>query len=74
MNKDGLTEFKDPSIRNLLYSYFKGRNEDISIEAAIRFSRAVQKTRKMKQQKQQKEELLNINQQGPALITPPAGQ
>jgi hypothetical protein len=76
MNKDGLTEFKDPNMRNLLYSYFKGRNEDISVEAAIRFSRAVQKTRKMQQQKQkqQQEQLLNINQQGPALITPPAGQ
>lgn len=72
MNKDGLTEFKDPKMRSLLLSYFKGRNEDIPIEAAIRFSRNAQKTLKKRQQKQN--QVVNLNQQPPFLTTPPAGQ
>jgi hypothetical protein len=31
-NKDGLTEFRDPSLRSSLLPYFTSRNEDITIE------------------------------------------
>jgi len=33
-NSDGLFEFKRPEMNSILLSYFKGRNEDISIEEA----------------------------------------
>jgi len=32
INKDGLTEFRDPKLRNSLLPYFKSRNEDITAE------------------------------------------
>ena len=33
-NSDGLFEFKRPEMNSILLAYFKGRNEDISIEEA----------------------------------------
>ena len=38
-NDDGITEFKDPKLRHVLLSYFKGRNEDIPLKEAIDISR-----------------------------------
>jgi len=38
MNKDNLTEFKDPKLRHMLLPYFKERNEDIPLEQAIELS------------------------------------
>jgi hypothetical protein len=35
-NKDGLTEFIDPSMRNSFLKYFKSRNEDIPLELALK--------------------------------------
>jgi hypothetical protein len=35
-NKDGLTEFIDPSMRKSLFRYFKTRNEDIPLDQAIK--------------------------------------
>ena len=37
-NNDGLTEFKEAKDRHLLLPYFKGRNEDIPLEEAIKVS------------------------------------
>jgi hypothetical protein len=65
VNKDGLTEFKDPGMRNMLLKYFKGRNEDIPLEAAIRATQPA-KTRKAV--------VPNLNQELPVLTTPPANQ
>lgn len=38
MNKDNMTEFKDPKYRELLLPYFKERNEDIPLDEAIELS------------------------------------
>jgi hypothetical protein len=38
-NKDGLTEFIDPSMRKSLFRYFKTRNEDIPLDQAIKLLR-----------------------------------
>jgi len=38
-NKDGLTEFIDPSMRNSLFKYFKTRNEDIPLDEATKHLR-----------------------------------
>jgi len=38
MNKDNITEFKDPKHRELLLPYFKERNEDIPLDEAIELS------------------------------------
>jgi hypothetical protein len=38
LNKDNMTEFKDPKYRELLLPYFKERNEDIPLEEAIKLS------------------------------------
>jgi hypothetical protein len=38
MNKDNMTEFKDPKYRDLLLPYFKERNEDIPLDEAIELS------------------------------------
>jgi len=35
-NKDGLTEFIEPSMRKSLYKYFKTRNEDIPLDVAMK--------------------------------------
>lgn len=35
-NKDGLTEFIDPSMHNSFLQYFKSRNEDIPLELALK--------------------------------------
>jgi hypothetical protein len=38
LNKDNLTEFKDPKLRHMLLPYFKERNEDIPLQEAIKIS------------------------------------
>jgi hypothetical protein len=38
MNKDNLTEFKDPKLQHMLLPYFKERNEDIPLQEAITIS------------------------------------
>lgn len=38
-NKDGITEFKDPTLRHVLLSYFKERDEDVPLAKAIEISR-----------------------------------
>jgi hypothetical protein len=38
MNKDNMTEFKDPKYRELLLPYFKERKEDIPLDEAIELS------------------------------------
>jgi hypothetical protein len=44
MNKDNLTEFKDPELRHRLLPYFKERNEDIPLNEAIKVSQQTVKT------------------------------
>lgn len=44
MNKDNLTEFKDPKLRHRLLPYFKERNEDIPLDEAIKLSQQSVKT------------------------------
>ena len=38
MNKDNITEFKDPKYREMLLPYFKERNEDIPLDQALKLS------------------------------------
>lgn len=57
VNKDGLSEFKDPSMRHMLFKYFKGRNEDIPLQAAIRAT--------LSPRTQKAKPVLNINQEPP---------
>jgi hypothetical protein len=44
MNKDNLTEFKDPKLRHMLLPYFKERNEDIPLDEAVKVSQQSVKT------------------------------
>lgn len=44
MNKDNLTEFKDPKLRHMLLPYFKERNEDIPLDEAVNISQQTLKT------------------------------
>jgi len=39
LNKDGLFEFTNPVINDVLYKYFKDRNEDISLREAEHYTR-----------------------------------
>ena len=45
-NKDGLTEFKDPKLHRLLFSYFKSRDEDIPLKKALSITYTPKKSRK----------------------------
>ena len=44
INKDNMTEFKDPKLRHMLLPYFEERNEDIPLEEAIEQSQNTVKT------------------------------